>query len=101
MVPRLERKVALITGAAGGMGASHARLFTGEGAAVVLSDIVDGPGERLADGLRREGLRAIYAHLDVARAEDWETAVDSAEREFGSLDVLVNNAGVVATAGAV
>jgi 3alpha(or 20beta)-hydroxysteroid dehydrogenase len=92
---RLAGKVALISGAAQGMGASHARHFVAEGARVVLADLRDDAGSSLAEEL---GDRARYIHLDVASYDDWEAAVRLAVSEFGSLDVLVNNAGFILSA---
>jgi 3alpha(or 20beta)-hydroxysteroid dehydrogenase len=89
---RLEGKVALITGAARGLGAEFGRAFVGEGAHVVLADILDAPGSAWAHAL---GSRAAYVHLDVTRSEDWQRAVELAVQRFGHLDVLVNNAGIV------
>ncbi|WP_059016475.1 glucose 1-dehydrogenase [Mycobacterium sp. M26] len=89
---RVEGKVALISGAARGMGASHARLLVREGAKVVLGDVLDDDGTAVAEEL---GDAARYVHLDVTDAADWAAAVDVALAEFGSLDVLVNNAGIV------
>ena len=88
---RLAGKRALITGAASGMGAAHARAFIAEGATVLLADINDEAGRALAAEL---GDRASYAHLNVADAGDWDAAVAQAVAEFGGLDVLVNNAGI-------
>ncbi len=88
---RLQGKVALISGAARGMGASHARLFVEEGARVVIGDILDAEGEALA---RELGDNVIFVHLDVTQSEDWRTAVASAVRHFGGLDILVNNAAI-------
>ncbi|MQY17446.1 glucose 1-dehydrogenase [Nocardia macrotermitis] len=92
MAGRLTGRIALITGAAGGMGASHARAFVAEGAAVVLGDIADDAGERLSAEL---GEQAVFVHLDVTRAEDWAAAVRTAVEQFGGLNVLVNNAGLL------
>ncbi len=89
---RVENRVALISGGARGMGASHARLLVAEGAKVVIGDILDDEGRALADEL---GAAARYAHLDVTDPEQWVAAVASAVAEFGRLDVLVNNAGIV------
>ncbi|WP_054814225.1 SDR family oxidoreductase [Nocardia arizonensis] len=89
---RLAGRVALISGAASGMGASHARAFVAEGASVVIGDIADDAGERLAAEL---GDRGAYVHLDVTRSADWEAAVAETVRRFGKLDVLVNNAGIL------
>jgi 3alpha(or 20beta)-hydroxysteroid dehydrogenase len=74
------------------MGASHARLLVGEGAKVVIGDLLDAEGKALADEL---GDRARFVHLDVTEPEQWTSAVSYAVDEFGSLDVLVNNAGIV------
>ena len=90
---RVDGKVALISGGARGMGASHARMLVGEGAKVVIGDILDDEGKALADAL---GEAARYVHLDVTQPEHWESAVSTAVFEFGHLDVLVNNAGIVA-----
>jgi 3alpha(or 20beta)-hydroxysteroid dehydrogenase len=90
--PRLEAKVALITGGSRGMGAATARRFVDEGARVVLGDVLDDDGKALADEL---GEATRYLHLDVTSEEDWAAAVDATERDFGRLDVLVNNAGIL------
>ena len=90
---RVDGKVALITGGARGMGAAHARMLVGEGAKVVIGDILDEPGEALAAEL---GDAARYVHLDVTDAEQWATAVATATEQFGLLNVLVNNAGISA-----
>jgi 3alpha(or 20beta)-hydroxysteroid dehydrogenase len=90
---RLDGKVALITGGARGMGKSHARHFVAEGARVVVGDVLDERGEALAAQLGAEACR--YVHHDVTSESDWAGAVDTAVAEFGQLDVLVNNAGVL------
>src|SRR5215211_3586254 len=89
---RVDGKVALISGGARGMGASHARLLVGEGAKVVIGDILDDEGKALADDL---GEPARYVHLDVTQPDQWKAAVSTAVQEFGRLNVLVNNAGIV------
>jgi 3alpha(or 20beta)-hydroxysteroid dehydrogenase len=88
---RLDGKVALITGAARGQGAAEARLFTAEGARVVIGDVLDEDGEQLAKEL---GERAAYMHHDVTSEDDWSAAVAHTTSTFGRMDVLVNNAGV-------
>lgn len=93
---RLDGKVALITGGARGMGKSHARHFVAEGARVVIGDVLDDRGKAVADGLGEEHCR--YVHHDVTSEEGWAAAVSTAVTEFGRLDVLVNNAGVLAHA---
>jgi 3alpha(or 20beta)-hydroxysteroid dehydrogenase len=92
MADRLAGKVALISGAAQGMGASHATVFVEEGASVVIGDLRDDHGKALADEL---GARAAFCHLDVTDEESWTDAVAFTERTFGGLDVVVNNAGIV------
>lgn len=94
---RVDGKVALITGGAGpkGMGAASARMLVAEGAKVVIGDILDADGAKLAEEL---GDSARYVHLDVTSAEDWKAAVDTTVGEFGKLNVLVNNAGIVQVA---
>ena len=89
---RVEGKVAIITGGARGMGASHARMLVAEGAKVVIGDILDDEGKELAGEL---GDAARYVHLDVTQPDQWQEAVALATREFGRLNVLVNNAGIV------
>jgi 3alpha(or 20beta)-hydroxysteroid dehydrogenase len=89
---RVDGKVALISGGARGMGASHARLLAAHGAAVVIGDILDDEGAALADEL---GAAARFVHLDVTRPQDWNGAAARAVGDFGKLDVLVNNAGIV------
>ncbi|MBK1788363.1 glucose 1-dehydrogenase [Prauserella cavernicola] len=89
---RLAGKVALITGAARGQGAAAARRFVAEGARVLIADVNDAEGKALADEL---GPSAAYAHLDVAEEDDWSRVVERTVAEFGSLTVLVNNAGVL------
>ncbi|MFC3966146.1 glucose 1-dehydrogenase [Nocardia jiangsuensis] len=89
---RLSGKVALISGAARGMGAAHARAVVAEGGRVVLGDILDEPGAALADEL---GDAAVHVPLDVRDPEAWSAAVRTADERFGGLHVLVNNAGIV------
>jgi 3alpha(or 20beta)-hydroxysteroid dehydrogenase len=93
---RLDGKVALITGGARGMGKSHVRHFVAEGARVVFGDVLDDKGEYVAAGLGEHSCR--YTHHDVTSEDDWAAAVALAVQAFGRLDVLVNNAGVLAFA---
>lgn len=88
---RVAGKVALITGAARGMGAAHARRFIAEGASVVLGDILDAEGAALAAEL---GPDARYIRLDVTKPDDWAAAVALCVADFGGLHILVNNAGI-------
>jgi 3alpha(or 20beta)-hydroxysteroid dehydrogenase len=91
-MPRLQGKVAFITGAARGQGAAAARRYVAEGARVVIADILDDVGKTLADEL---GSAAYYRHLDVSSEDEWSAAVREALDIFGKLDVLVNNAGIL------
>ena len=91
---RLAGKVALVTGGASGMGAAEARLFAQEGAAVVVADVLDAEGKKVVDEITGAKGRARYAHLDVTREAEWQSAVAAAVEAFGKLDVLVNNAGI-------
>ncbi len=93
---RLDGKVAFITGAARGQGEAEARAFVEEGAEVVLADILDDAGREVAASL---GARAHYVHLDVRDPDNWTAAVGEAERHFGPLCVLVNNAAVLGAGG--
>jgi len=88
---RLKGKVALITGAARGQGAAHGRVMAAAGAQVVLGDILDDDGRKLAAEI---GDGASYVHLDVTSRSDWAGAVAEATGRFGQLDILVNNAGI-------
>jgi NAD(P)-dependent dehydrogenase (short-subunit alcohol dehydrogenase family) len=91
-VSRLEGKVALVSGAARGMGAAEVRRLHADGASVVAGDILDDEGKALADSL---GDRVRFVHLDVTSEESWQAAVAQTEQEFGKVDVLVNNAGIL------
>ena len=88
---RVEGKVALVTGAARGIGRATAELLAREGAFVVVTDMKDDEGVAVAEGL---GERAAYRRLDVREEDEWEGAIAFAEERFGRLDALVNNAGV-------
>jgi 3alpha(or 20beta)-hydroxysteroid dehydrogenase len=88
---RFAGRVVLVTGAARGMGESHARGFAAEGATVVVTDVLDESGEAVAADL---GDRARYFHLDVTREEEWRRVVAEVEASLGPIGVLVNNAGI-------
>ena len=98
MAGRVEGKVAVVTGAASGLGEATARLMHAEGASVILTDIQDDRGQRVAADL---GDRARYLHCDVTSEPDVAQAVDEAVREFGRLDCMFNNAGIVGTQGGI
>jgi len=88
----LDGVVALVTGAARGMGAEHVRGLVGAGAKVMATDVLDAEGEALAEEL---GDAAAYRHLDVTSDQEWADAVAATEATFGPIGVLVNNAGIV------
>lgn len=88
---RLNNKVALITGAARGIGEAIAKLFAAEGATVILSDINDERGKFLASEI---GNGSEYIHLDVSKEQDWESAAAYMKNHYGRLDILINNAGI-------
>ena len=89
---RFEGRVALVTGGSRGMGAATVRRLHSEGASVVVADILDDDGKALADEL---GDRVRFIHLDVSSEDQWQDVIAQTEREFGKLDVLVNNAGIL------
>jgi NAD(P)-dependent dehydrogenase (short-subunit alcohol dehydrogenase family) len=91
---RLDGKVALITGAASGMGKVAASLFAGEGAAVVVADVIDEAGQATVEEIAGAGGRAAYVHADVSSATEAEGMVRFATGRFGGLHVLYNNAGI-------
>ena len=92
MAGRLEGKVALISGAARGIGEADARLFVAEGAKVVIGDVLDADGAKVAAEL---GKAASYVSLDVTNLQSWAAAVEHTLGLHGKLDVLVNNAGIL------
>ena len=95
MTGRLQGKVALITGATGGIGAATARRFVDEGASVVLTDLDREALERLALDIDPEQARTLVSELDVSDSAAWAGVITEAERRFGGLDILVNVAGIV------
>ena len=93
-MPRLEGKVALISGGARGQGACEGRLFAQESAKVVLTDILDEEGEAVAAEIRQQGGDAIYIRLDVTQEQQWQDVIQTTVDRYGKLDILVNNAGI-------
>src|SRR5215471_7238253 len=92
---RLAGKVAIISGAASGMGAATARMFAREGARVMIADVLEHEGRQVADAI---GAAARFEPLDVTKEESWSAVVAATTRHFGKLDVLVNNAGISGSA---
>lgn len=89
---KLDGRVAIITGGAQGMGASHARRFISEGAKVIITDVKEESGSKVAQEL---GPNARFIKHDVTSLQDWQRVVKEAEQAFGNISVLVNNAGVL------
>lgn len=92
---KLQDKVAVVTGAGSGMGKEMAKLFAQEGAKVVLADIAEGPLQEVVNGIEKSGGTAMGVVANVAKEEDIQKLIDTAVNQFGSLDVLVNNAGIM------
>ena len=90
---RLKGKVAIITGAASGMGATHAKMFVAEGARVIITDVNETDGKALEKELGAEN--ALFIKHDVSKSADWKHVVETAEEKFGPITVLVNNAGIL------
>jgi 3alpha(or 20beta)-hydroxysteroid dehydrogenase len=89
---RLNGKVAIISGAARGMGASHARIFAREGAKLIITDRNADGGQALAQEI---GADCLFVEQDVTKPEDWDRVIAEGEKAFGKIDILVNNAGIL------
>lgn len=94
MAGRLENKVALITGAGGGIGRASARLFCAEGARVVVADIDESAGGSAVEEIKAAGGVAAFTRVDVSQSADVRAMITFAEKEFGALHILFNNAGI-------
>ena len=92
---RLQDKVAVITGAASGIGRETAALFAREGAQVVAVDVNDSEGEQTIQEILDEGGQGLYVHADISLASDCEAMINQAESAFGKMDILFNNAGIM------
>lgn len=95
---RLAEKVAIISGAASGMGAATARRFGKEGASVVVADMLEDEGREVAAGIVAAGGKAMFQRLDVTDEASWAACVAAAVTAYGRLDILVNNAGISGSA---
>jgi NAD(P)-dependent dehydrogenase (short-subunit alcohol dehydrogenase family) len=95
---RLEDKVAIISGAASGMGAATARRFAKEGAKVVVADMLEAEGRKVAADIVAANGAATFMVLDVTKEADWKRVVDDTVAQYGKLDILVNNAGISGSA---
>src|SRR5262245_7820480 len=91
----LSEKVAIVTGGAHGIGLATARLLTERGAAVVIADLKDDLGEKAAEELRRNGRNALFVRTDVSNSRDATALLDASMSQFGGVDILINNAGVI------
>ncbi|GAB6173495.1 glucose 1-dehydrogenase [Paradesulfitobacterium aromaticivorans] len=91
---RLQNKVALITGGALGIGEADAKLFAKEGAKVIVADINETEGRRVAKDIVAQGGEAIFLKLDISKEEEWQQVIKESLNKFGKLNILVNNAGV-------
>jgi NAD(P)-dependent dehydrogenase (short-subunit alcohol dehydrogenase family) len=94
---RLDGKIALVTGAASGIGKETALLLAREGARVVVADVQDARGAEVAAEIEKNGGTAFYQHLNVADESDWTLTMTKIEETYADLDILVNNAGISET----
>ncbi len=95
---RLENKVAIVSGAASGMGAATARRFAKEGAKVVIADMLEAEGKAVAAEITAAGGVAMFLALNVTEEASWKSVVDATVAAYGKLDIMVNNAGISGSA---
>ncbi len=91
---RLDGKTALVSGAARGIGGAIAEALAQAGASVLITDVLERPGQETVERIRRAGGEAAFCKHDVTDEAQWQTAIARAEKEFGPLEILVNNAGI-------
>lgn len=92
---RVQDKVAIITGAASGVGKADAELFAREGAQVVLTDLNEADGIKTAEAIKAAGGSAVFIKHDIAEEGSWEAVIEQTEAQFGGVDILVNNAAIL------
>ena len=95
---KLDGQVALISGGARGQGEQQARLFAREGAAIAIGDLLEEDGNRVAESINDTGGQAIFRKLDVSDQSSWAEMVDATTEQFGKLNILINNAGILRNA---
>ena len=92
---KLDGQVTLISGGARGQGEAQARLFAREGAAIAIGDVLEEDGNRVAESIVDAGGQAMFRRLDVSDQSNWAEMVDAATEQFGKLNILINNAGIL------
>ena len=92
---KLDGQVALISGGARGQGEAQARLFAREGAAVAIGDVLEADGQRVAESINDTGGQAMFRKLDVSDQSSWAEMVEATTEQFGKLNILINNAGIL------
>lgn len=92
---RLKDKIAVITGGAKGIGEADAVLFAEEGAKIVIADIDVDNGKKLSEKIKKEGGDAVFVKVDVTKEDDWKNLMAETKKNYGKINVLVNNAGVI------
>ncbi|MGD8307732.1 MAG: SDR family NAD(P)-dependent oxidoreductase, partial [Ignavibacteria bacterium] len=94
----LENQVAIITGASSGLGKATANLFAAEGAKIVIADVNDSTGDQVVNSINEDGGKAIFHHVDVSNPEDVNNLIGITRKEYGKINILINNAGIISDA---